>query len=298
MMAMSRGTVVQKAQFGKKLTKVQPRFLRLSEDFSEILWGKDLRNKRTSRKLSLKDVIRLEYGFESQLGRVLLQSGEVKEGMPRASRCFSLWTTRRSFDFAADTQEDAQTWVLGLCQLCRGSDAWVPFKTRGAFYVARTRTKVREYCQKRGISVKHALKEACLRASVFAGQGGQLPGVPNAPNASGFRQVAIDPDLFEIDSETQKALQDSSPTAPAQARPPPRGGNGFALPPPPDASASPWVAHAPMGYNAPAIPQSQLPVPAGGAVGWGHGFPADGGTNPQSMGGGPIDQQVRLPLNH
>jgi len=138
-----KGAVLEKVCFRSR--KRQRRFVRI--DGTSLVWGKDLRGTRSSSRLNLEDVIRIDYGRSA---RACALHPELPTWL-----CFSLYTARRSFDFCGlpggELDEDTvRCFVLGISCICRSTCGTVP--TRGRFAVQKVLCKLDAHCVHSGLS--------------------------------------------------------------------------------------------------------------------------------------------------
>merc|ERR1712113_1059775 len=93
---------------------------------------------RSFTRLDLYDVIRLEYGCMSR--PCMLH----EDALPWL--CFSLYTTKRSYDFICPDENTVRAYVLVLSRLCNWASGSI--QTRGKFECAKGWCKVESMCAK------------------------------------------------------------------------------------------------------------------------------------------------------
>ncbi|CAK0863388.1 unnamed protein product, partial [Prorocentrum cordatum] len=149
---------------GFKTKEKQPRILQLLNDSAgpRLLWSKWPGSRVSVCKLD--DVTAIFYGMTS------MSHARVDPGSVDPTKCFSLITPKRSFDFSRTKDEEVECLVLSISRLCQRSKS-NGFPVEGAldshaeFIAARGWCKVENQCQKRNTSLASAMKLAIKRAS-------------------------------------------------------------------------------------------------------------------------------------
>merc|ERR1719161_2943281 len=181
-------------QEGKVLEKVNDRNLKRERRFVTVdtqeqimRWGKDPQGRTTTSSLELADVIHIDYGRTAR-AFVLAPNDDVKPWM-----CFSLYNSRRSFDFVCPDEETVRAFVLGLSRLCETASGAISTRSRFTYlklickidhrvYKARQHAATPE--ERRKISRAHFLRAAIESAARELGvQPGQQYRGPAKPSS-------------------------------------------------------------------------------------------------------------------
>lgn len=151
---LEEGTVLEKVS--ARSSRREKRFVSVSCSDLRLRWGKDLQGRRQAPKLDLSEVIRIDYGCVARAHRL---HPDLKPWL-----CFSLYTTKRSFDFCSMTEEAAQFCILGVSRLCCGWAAGT-ITTRSRFMCLKALCKIDAYCKSQGSSRCRLLKDAVERTA-------------------------------------------------------------------------------------------------------------------------------------
>jgi len=125
--AFQQGFVLDKVH--ERSCKRERRLVAVCPEEMVLRWSKDLRSiGRNHSRLDLYEVILIHYGT---MARASTLYPELSPWL-----CFSLYTTRRSYDFCCADEETVQACVLGLSCLCDWAAGVVP-NSRGRFAALR-----------------------------------------------------------------------------------------------------------------------------------------------------------------
>jgi len=136
--------------------KRDQRHVVVSAEHMTLRWGKDgtLRGSGPTT-LDLYEVFQIHYG-------AMTRASLLHPDLP-PWRCFSLVTTKRSFDFCCPDEATVQTFVLGLSRLCPWASG--ALQTRGSVVAAMGWCKVRHTCLTRQIPLSRLFREAVAQVA-------------------------------------------------------------------------------------------------------------------------------------
>lgn len=151
---LQMGIVVDKVH--ERSCRREKRLLVVCPEEMLLCWGKDVRQLgRSHSKLDLYEVIRIHYG---SMSRACVLHPELPPWL-----CFSLYTTRRSYDFCCADERAVQACVLGLSRLCEWA-AGAMRGGRGNFVALKGWCKLQDSCFKQCVPLSHLFLDAVQRA--------------------------------------------------------------------------------------------------------------------------------------
>jgi len=191
--------------------KKETRFVQINDWEMLMKWSKTPgKMTSTCTSLDLYSVIRLDYGPMSR-------PSVLHDGEPWL--CFSLYSTKRSYDFICPNEEVVRAFVLTISRLCNWASGVIP--TRQKFESLKGWCKIEEQCYKN----KTSLPVALIKAAGITSRRQQVTGL----SAPGERTQY--PGTGSASSTPPTPNMQSSSGAPPQAPPPPGSGYQTGLPP-------------------------------------------------------------------
>jgi len=131
------------------------RIVHINLDDSLLRWSKSWTSlSRRLSKFDLRDAIKLDYGIAAR--SYILFADDVLPWL-----CFSVYSTRRSFDFICPDEDTARCFVLTLSRICHGVVGAI--QTADKFKSAKGWCKVQYRCMKEGKTLGRAMLEALRR---------------------------------------------------------------------------------------------------------------------------------------
>mmetsp|Transcript_48463 Transcript_48463/g.113424 ORF Transcript_48463/g.113424 Transcript_48463/m.113424 type:complete len:774 (-) Transcript_48463:129-2450(-) len=253
----STGTDLFKVHDGSGQKK-EARFVVISDGEMLMKWSKTPgRLSSSCTNLDLYSVIRLDYGSMSR-------PAILHDEQPWL--CFSLYSTKRSYDFICPNEAVTRAYVLTLSRLCNWASGAV--QTRSRFEYLKGWCKIEESCYKKKTSLSAALIRAAGITSRRTRQSGlALPGEREQPPGGASQQPPTPQSAYGAPTASAAGYQ--PPVAPAYpAAVTPASAPGYQPPAAPTYPAAVAPAPAP-GYPplvAPAYPAAVAPAPAPGVV--------------------------------
>lgn len=171
MFELHRGTILEKVH--ERNCRREPRLVVVVADEMQMRWSKTARglSSRSQSRLDLYEVIRIHYG---SMARACVLHTDVPPWL-----CFSLHTSRRSYDFCCPDEEAVQRFVLGLSRLCDWASGTIP--TRSRFVALRAWCKLEDRCFHEQISLGRLFIDALDRMRDAPGRIGYSQSPPEPP---------------------------------------------------------------------------------------------------------------------
>lgn len=215
--ALHRGFVLEKVH--ERSCRKEKRLVVVSAEEMLLRWSKDLAGLgRSHSHLDLYEVIRIHYG-------IMARAYVLYPDLP-SWRCFSLYTTARSYDFCCADDATVEACVLALSRLCDWA-AGAVVGGRGHFVALKGWCKLQESCFKRRVPLCRLFRDAALRAASKIAAAEHRPSPPEIlPSASSH-------DLLpSADTVTDAALERLSTKLPGAVvvSPPPIASAGSTAP--------------------------------------------------------------------
>lgn len=149
MRELEKGVVLEKVHEGN--CRREPRFVAVAPDDMVLKWGKDRQQLgRSHSRLDLYEVIRIHYG---SMSRACVLHPDLAPWL-----CFSLYTSRRSFDFCCPEEAVVRRFVLGISRLCDWASGAVA--SRSKFVAAMGWCKLEDHCFRQQTSLSKLFLQA------------------------------------------------------------------------------------------------------------------------------------------
>lgn len=176
MYELQQGTVLEKVH--ERNCKREARLVVVSTDDMLLRWSGNMQKLgRTHTRLDLYEVIRIHFG---SMNRACVLHTDVPPWL-----CFSLYTSRRSYDFCCPDEQIAQRFVLCLSRLCDWASGRVD--TRCKFVSIKAWCKLENHCFQHQVTLAQLFRDALERTAKQRGLGrgedheGVMPPLPDSP---------------------------------------------------------------------------------------------------------------------
>lgn len=166
MYELQQGTILEKVH--ERNCKREARLVVVSTDDMLLRWSGNMQKLgRTHTRLDLYEVIRIHFG---SMNRACVLHTDMSPWL-----CFSLYTSRRSYDFCCPDEQTTQRFVLCLSRLCDWASGRVD--TRCKFVSIKAWCKLENHCFQHQVTLAQLFRDALERTAKQRGLGGGEAGV-------------------------------------------------------------------------------------------------------------------------